>query len=216
MLYLIKEVFDREVYYFRTSRDAPLVLDCGANIGVAALYIKRLYPHARIVCYEPFPEAFAALCANVESNGLRQIELHQLALAPTAGEAELHFDAEHLGSLSMSLRPERIRGASHVVETTRLSDAITGHVDLLKMDIEGVEFEVLAEAAERGKLRLVDQIIVEYHHHITETEDRLAGLLDLLEREGFGYRIRAKYRPRAEPTEFQDILLHAYRRSRDT
>src|SRR5262245_55665784 len=42
------EIFQRELYRFHTDSAGPKILDCGANIGLAVIYFKRLYPHARI------------------------------------------------------------------------------------------------------------------------------------------------------------------------
>ena len=42
-----------------------LVLDCGGNIGLAAIWYARLFPKATIVTLEPDPENFALLLRNV-------------------------------------------------------------------------------------------------------------------------------------------------------
>lgn len=47
------------------------------------------------------------------------------------------------------------------VETEPLSSYITRKIDLLKIDIEGVEGEVLKEI--QPKLKLVDKLFIEYH-----------------------------------------------------
>jgi hypothetical protein len=46
------EVFVKAEYFFRTSHDAPVIFDCGANIGLATLFFKRLYPKARVHAFE--------------------------------------------------------------------------------------------------------------------------------------------------------------------
>jgi hypothetical protein len=40
------EIFEQEIYRFRTDAPAPRILDCGANIGVSCLFFKRNYPQA--------------------------------------------------------------------------------------------------------------------------------------------------------------------------
>lgn len=53
--YLLWEIFIRGEYFFETEKTAPVILDCGANIGLATLFFKRIYPKARITCGEADP-----------------------------------------------------------------------------------------------------------------------------------------------------------------
>jgi FkbM family methyltransferase len=208
--FLLEEVWAAHEYYFEADCDRPLILDCGANIGAAVLYFKRLYPKARIIAFEPFGAAFEALAANVKANHLDDVTIYHALLAEKHGNGELFFNPDHLGSLSMSTRPDRIKGASQTVKAVPLSEYIDEPVDLLKMDIEGAELDVLRELAERGKLSFVKQMIIEYHHHILPDEDRLSQLLAILERHGFGYRIKGHYPTQWMRGQFQDLLVHAY------
>ena len=43
-LIMFEEIFIREVYRFASTNTSPIVLDCGANIGLSILYFTRLYP----------------------------------------------------------------------------------------------------------------------------------------------------------------------------
>ena len=56
-----EEIFRREQYRFETDAPAPFIVDCGANIGMATLYFKSLYPDATVLAFEPDPAAFACL-----------------------------------------------------------------------------------------------------------------------------------------------------------
>jgi len=210
--YLFEEVFHQHQYYFVSDSARPRILDCGANIGVSILYFKSMYPDARIDGFEPFEPAFRALQANIAANDLRDVKVHQVALSPERGKIDLFYNPDHLGSLSMSTRQERITGAAQLVDTAPLSDYVDGPVDLLKIDIEGAEVPVLKELAASGKLPMIRQMIVEYHHHVRADEDKLAELLQLLESNGFGYRLSGRYNPRAPRDRFQDLLIHAYRK----
>jgi hypothetical protein len=108
-----------------------------------------------------------------------------------------------------STKALRAGGAATVVEVTPLSEFIRSSVDLLKVDVEGAESDVLAELEASGKLSLVREMFVEYHHHISGELPGLASFLGRLERCGFDYELDAK-RPRrfGQP---QDILIRATR-----
>ena len=52
-----------------TATSTPRILDCGANVGLASLFFRRLYPQARITAFEADPALFAILEANLDANG---------------------------------------------------------------------------------------------------------------------------------------------------
>ena len=50
---LLIEIFINKSYLFKSAKPDPFILDCGANIGMATLLFKKLYPNAIINCFEP-------------------------------------------------------------------------------------------------------------------------------------------------------------------
>ncbi len=95
------------------------------------------------------------------------------------------------------------------MDAAPLSDFITGPIDLLKMDIEGSEIAALADLEASGRIQMVREMIIEYHHHLPGQEDKLSSFLDRLERSGFDYVLDASSPERIGG--FQDILIRAIR-----
>ncbi len=212
---VFSEIFVRQDYFFECDSPTPLILDCGSNIGMSVLFFKRLYPASRIIAFEPDRQTFDVLQANVQNNHLADVELHNQAIYPTDGRIEFYSDPCHPGSLAMSTARERFPGrevAAQSVEAVRLSPFIQGEVDLLKMDIEGAEGAVMAELAESGKLRWINQIFLEYHHHLNPEQDHISELLRIFEENGFGYQFHSPFRRPFSRRAFQDIQMYAYRR----
>lgn len=212
--YLFYELFVEGSYCFRADNSAPVIFDCGSNIGMSILFFKRLYPNAHITGFEPDPQTFQMLQRNVERNSLQDVVLQQCALAELDGEIKFYHNSQEPGALRMSILKERAGEESIVVRARRLSDYICSEIDLLKIDIEGAEEGVLVDLATTGKLSLVKQIHLEYHHHIIEHADRLSRMLHILETQGFGYQLRAKSGMWPTPGQFQDIGIFAYRKSK--
>lgn len=213
---VFSEIFVRRDYFFNSQSQTPLILDCGSNIGMSILFFKRLYPQSRILAFEPDQETFAALQANVKTNQLEHVDLHNSAIYPSDGVINFYSDPSHPGSLAMSTERERFPGRAvtcQEVEAVRLSSYIQGEVDLLKMDIEGAEGAVMSELAQAGKLRCIKEMFVEYHHHMNPVEDHLSGMLRLFEEHGFGYQIHSPVNRPFVRHAFQDIQIYAYRRS---
>jgi hypothetical protein len=57
------------------------------------------------------------------------------------------------------------------------------------MDIEGAEDLVINEIASQGKLKLINEMVIEYHHHLNPKEDNFSNIIKVLEANGFGYQI---------------------------
>src|ERR1041385_7511773 len=53
LLHLYHEVFAKDEYLFSCDTESPVILDCGANIGMATLFFKWLYPQSKISAFEP-------------------------------------------------------------------------------------------------------------------------------------------------------------------
>lgn len=210
--YLFREIFEAGSYLFSTDRSRPLILDCGSNIGMSILFFKKLYPEARIVGFEADPLTFERLTSNVEQNGLRDVVLNHCALTDKDGSVEFYRDKNVKGSKQSSLEPKRKDGESVVVPARRLSSFITEEIDMLKLDVEGAEASVLQDLKDTGKLRMIRQIQLEYHHHIDSEEDKLSAMLGMLEDQGFGYQIAAQTSCLPKPGTFQDISLYCHRK----
>jgi len=210
--YLFRELFENGSYLFHTDVKQPLILDCGSNIGMSVLFFKKIYPHARIIAFEPDPATFATLTTNVAQNSLKDVTLHQCALTSVEGIIDFYRSNKVVGSLMMSVNKERSDGEKIVVPARRLSSFIEEQVNLLKMDIEGAEESVLTELAASGKLHMIDQIHLEYHHHLRKNTDKLSLTLKLLEDQGFGYQLGTKSATCCAPEAFQDISIYCYRK----
>jgi FkbM family methyltransferase len=208
---LYREIFVRQYYYFHANTDSPLIFDCGANLGMATLYFKWLYPKARIEAFEPDPTTFAVLKKNVTQNNLAGVAAHNCALWSENGEIEFFVDHKIPGSALMSTNSCRLDGKAIQVPSRRLSDFIREPIDFLKLDVEGAEHRVLCDLLSSGKTQSIRQMVIEYHHHIGNQRSCLADFLRQLELAGFEYQIQASLFPVTSKGIFQDILIGAYR-----
>lgn len=216
---LHKDVFRRRVYHFDCPRRDPRVLDCGANIGVTALYFRMVYPKARITAFEPDPTVLQYLTENLEANGIRDVEVVPAALATRAGSARFLADAKYAGTLSDYAVDDSDSEVSPItVQCVRLRDYLSEPVDFLKMNIERAETDVLEDCGDA--LRNVRSLAVEYHH-LPGLPRTLHRLLALLDRQGFDYLIHDFDREtnpscqppfRLGPNTRYYLLIHARRR----
>lgn len=179
-----EDVFVRETHAFTTTEKSPRIIDCGANIGIVTLYLKRAYPSARIIAFEADPVIAGVLERNMKTNRATDVEVRQAAVWDENGETAFAAEGADSGSLSEEYRG---RATSEIiVPTVRLRDVLAEEttVDLLKLDIEGAEHRVLADCEqELGKVRCMELEL----HELTPGSRRVPATLALIARAGFSY-----------------------------
>ncbi len=179
------QILEAGVYRFTSDRDAPRILDCGANIGLAVLYWKRLYPRSRIIAFEPDPGAFAALERNCRQWGFDDVELIPKAVWTEDGEMTFWVQGADGGRLIDQVDSGQEGCIS--VPTVRLRSFLEEPVQLLKLDIEGAEADVLLDCSRH--LQQVDNLFVEYHSFLGKRQ-RLGEIVAVLQEAGFRLHIQ--------------------------
>lgn len=157
-------IFDEVVlmggYDLKLDRPPAVIVDAGANIGLATLRFKALWPQARIIAVEPDPANFALLQRNV--GGLPGVTVVQAALTARDGVIGLHTDGlDPSGFHVRELRPGE-QGVPALCMRTLMQQQGLDHIDLLKLDIEGAEKE-LFEADDLGWMDQVRTVAIELH-----------------------------------------------------
>lgn len=209
--FLYKEIVLHGCYHPHQLSQKPLIIDCGASIGVATVYLATMYSGAHVFAFEPNPESFRYLEQNVSRLRESSVDLFQAALGATTSRADL-FMSDSIGSLRASLRSDRTAWTRRIsVPVQRLSELLhqLARIDLVKMDIEGAEFAVLSELNEAGVLGKPLYYIVEYHNIVDTGPSALGSFVTLLE--NVGYRVILTGGA-IDPTGYQDVLIHACRR----
>lgn len=178
-IWQFKEIFVEEYYRFETNSSTPVIYDCGANVGASCAFFKWIYPHSKIVAFEPNPKIADYLLRNIKNNSLENIQVIKKAVWTTNNGLELGL--EDADGSSIHLEKNKTK-----VESIQLKDYLVKEemVDMLKMDIEGAEIEVLKDC--KGSLSNVNNIFVEFHSYSNEPQ-RLSELIDVLESAGFRY-----------------------------
>jgi FkbM family methyltransferase len=206
LIFLFREIFLSEAYHFITSSKAPIIIDGGANIGMSVLYFKFLYPHSRIVAFEPNPDSLDLFLNNIEANYLKDITLFPAGLGSEAGEMVLFLD-EIKGGLGTSFY-NRNSKQQLSVKVEKLSNHIKDlKPELVKLDVEGAETGIVDELKMANALAIPKQYLIEYHQPVYNKEKALADFKQTFQDAGFLYRI--KNRGTSSATE--DLLLHFYR-----
>jgi len=182
----IIEVFLRQDY--GEIPDGATIVDLGANIGAFSIYAATTTRNCRLYAYEPMPAYFDLMQRNVQLNGLEGVvECFNLAVAGDSDRRTL-FDAGngfHFPSLvAAAHQSER---ASTNVDCTTIADIIGSNalarIDVLKMDVEGAEYESLYGTPSNCFER-IREIRMEYHE-LDAGRRNVRSLADFLKDRGY-------------------------------
>jgi FkbM family methyltransferase len=187
-LFLVHEVFVNCAYAFEARTARPLIIDCGANIGMSVAFFKSLYADAEVLAFEADPRTFSQLEENVQANQQKNLRLVNAAVAGTPGTVSFYSAEAVPGSLVGSLDPARGGTLALTVQAVKLSSFIDKPVDFLKVDIEGAESAVVKDLVDSGAIGRVNEMVIEVHPDGRAPAGRSV-LVSQLESAGFRVRM---------------------------
>lgn len=193
----LQEIFVDEVYKFKGSQDKVKIIDCGANVGLSIYYLKRLFPNAQIIGFEPDENVFKQLEFNIKSLNLSDIQLRKEAT--WINDEVLSFFSE--GSVGGKIIDAGLESDNKIqVKATRLKNLLQDKIFFLKIDIEGAEFEVLEDC--KDSLHNVENLFIEVHCTDNQCPD-LVKLLDIITKAGFIFYIKEAWNNVSNPFMYQ-------------
>lgn len=152
------------------------VLDVGANIGMVAIYLAKKYGVFGYAV-EPMPHNFANLAENLAKNDVTQhFARYRMAVVDRnlhGAEVELEQSPVNSGGASLHRLEQAFQCPKFKAPTISLDELVNlvppgEKVKLLKMDIEGGEYEALRAFTRWDR---VEWLAVELHPHGCQTDD---------------------------------------------
>lgn len=163
----VDEFFVQKRLDFLSLKKGGLVVDIGANFGVFSRFCLSRGA-GRVLAVEANSEAFAYLQQNIKQE---EGKLLHKAVYNYNGEIEFH---ECENSLVSGLHKDRNDMVMHGTLTTKKIECLTldslleneQEVDLLKIDVEGAEYEIL-EACSDDTLNKCSKVYLEFHDGVS-------------------------------------------------
>ena len=166
---LIARLFD-----LLPSSEQKIFVDVGANTGTHTLGIaKHLGNDGVVYAFEPQRMMFQLICGSAAINSMTNVHCYNLAVGGSAGEIDVpHFDyfsPMNFGSIEFGSEQReplhQVRGSGQgrpeKVSRVPLDSFEFAEIHVLKVDVEGMEFEVL-EGAVQTLSRCSPIILIEY------------------------------------------------------
>jgi len=179
-IFTLKEVYIKKVY---GGKPRGVVVDIGAHIGAFSVYASTTAD--KVYAFEPESSNYDQLIKNIRLNKKNgKIIPRKVAVGRENKKAHIYKGRFNKGASSTTYR---ITGESETVEMRSLSDLINdlgiNKIDLLKIDIEGGEYDLLYGLPKEG-FEKIDKLVLEYHYVAGESYVDLTNYLVSL-----GYKV---------------------------
>lgn len=173
--------------WLKAASQAQVVLDIGSNTGLYSLGAGAKNPAARIFAFEPMPRVASLTRKNAQLNPSFNIQVQQNAVCDQGGMVTIH-DPGGDQPASASLKSDFLDCEQETieVEAIRIDDFVAdkqlARVDLVKLDVEGVE-----EIALRGMQQTIQKFKPTLFIEVLDSRpDLIAELKKLVD---LGYRV---------------------------
>jgi FkbM family methyltransferase len=179
--------YGRAVAHLRRLPGQPLVLDLGGNIGLFSLLAAASHPRAEIHAYEPGPPNYRLFEMNQLANSPLgdRIHLHKEAVGGESRTVEWCFNDLNPGGSGLFETDGASRFSVHVRSLSEVVDSLPAALDLVKIDIEGAEYELLDRTPPEVWQR-IHTISLELHD---DPQGKIPRGEFLRRATGFGYRV---------------------------
>lgn len=161
---VFREIIGENLYSIDFKLEPKVIIDCGANIGVSAVYLTNKYPESKIICIEPEINNYNLLLKNTFN--YTNIICYNTGVWNC--NDNLVIDDPGLGDWGFRVQKEN-NNTTHSFKALTINDIMKKHniqnVDLLKVNIEGAEKE-LFESNYDYWIPKTFCMIIELHDHM--------------------------------------------------
>jgi FkbM family methyltransferase len=144
--------------------EGDVVIDVGAHVGLFSIYLAKRWPALKVFAFEPFPTNFRNCAENLQLNGVTNVMLSPKAIANDNRLLNMATDPRNSGGASAVVRTFESNGIVADLASMTLDEVFSIHeIDrckLLKIDCEGMEYEILLGAR---VLHKVEYLAGEFH-----------------------------------------------------
>ena len=171
-------------------------------MGLSVLYFSKLFPSSRILAFEPDETVLPFLEKNIESQNLKNVELHKKAIWIEEKELSFYTDNGLGGRIGVEYNNQK----PTKIKSVRLRDFLNQPIAMLKIDIEGAEYQVIKDCEDR--LHNVQHMFIEYHSTYNE-EQHLEDILLAIKNQGFRYHLSKSF-SRRKPFVDKRLVCEKY------
>lgn len=171
---ILKEVFLDQEYNFLLNEKC-IVIDIGANIGLASIFFAGLENVEKIYAFEPVTETYECAKGNLYRNNIRKVKLFNFGLGREEREEFFLFHRKLKGNTGIRGRgnpnykffkdteEKKVHIKNVSLELKSILSDNPGQQIVLKIDCEGSEYEIIDSLEESNLLSKIKIIMMEWH-----------------------------------------------------
>lgn len=172
---ILHEVFIEGMYNYGTAKDY-LLIDIGMNVGVTSIFHSNNSNCKKIISFEPFSATIDLAKKNFSLNkSATKITPMNMGLGYPARTLQINYSSEYKGSVGINGVAEYVQDGNEVTNTQTLEIRDVHEIlepifieysniqKVMKIDAEGVEYEIIERLAATGLLKQVNFLMIEWH-----------------------------------------------------
>lgn len=176
---VLGDVWIQKPYKLLFEIDNPkIILDFGAHIGSFSIMAAKKYPKSKIYAFEASKENFEYLKKNLEENKIKNV--HPLNMGVGSKNEILEFFISEKSTIMNTFVKDLQRKSSGSCKvnckkmSTILSELKINKCDFLKLDIEGLEYDVLRSAEKDNVLSKIGAVAAEIKPELKEFKQTIS------------------------------------------
>ncbi|HUS03590.1 MAG TPA: FkbM family methyltransferase [Chitinophagaceae bacterium] len=165
------------------NNPGSIIYDLGANIGYFSMLCSATSPQSKIFCFEPIPVNMAVLCRHLLINRIKNVFPVNFAISDHFGLVDFSADnlshsytykqsSAHYGNRQINIK------VGIISMDILINDFEFAKPDILKIDVEGAEYDVLAGAVNVIKNYKPKILLSTHEAHVTGVEEKCLAFLD--------------------------------------
>jgi FkbM family methyltransferase len=168
---------DLSQYFQQILETGDTVVDVGANEGYYSILASKIVgTTGKILAIEPQSRLQNILFRNIELNEAYNVVVHQTTISDSLGSVKLNLTPDTNTGSSGILQSTKYRNPTETVPTKRLSDIVKlfnlNTINLLKMDIEGLEYQAVLGDRELFKSNIIKNFALELHPTVIKNDGK--------------------------------------------
>jgi FkbM family methyltransferase len=199
------------------SEECSTIFDIGANIGYYSIQFGK--KSDVVYAFEPMEYQYNELQRNLEINSLTNIRTVKKIVSSTTGRERIYFSGfENTGKSSLVKKTRHFEDISSITLDEFCEEQQIDNIDLIKIDVEGYEYKVLAGLKKMLKLKKVTHIFVELlEKNLNKAGSSSGEICDLLESYGYqAYSIKTGECKPYKRGNSESLVYFSHNHSADT
>lgn len=169
-------LFNKEKLKFTIKlKSNGLVLDFGGYVGEFTSKMSKLNPKMSFLIFEPVPNFYKKCLKRFSNNP--NVSVLPYGITSNGRNIDLTIDGPRTRTNSLD---ENLRFASKSI--TEILENLD-QVELIKMNIEGLEYECLLSIIQSGSIKKINYLLIQFHNFRIEDENNYAEITRLISKD---------------------------------